>query len=500
LEALSAAVFPEGDATPLEQRLVRAIFADAAAADVRCVRAAVVRRLLIYAPDMVDGQLGRLSIADARITGLLDLRGLRLDYAVEFRDTRFGGLQWADLRVVSLDVAGGSADEITAGRMEVGHDLVIGRGFRCGGLRLPSAQIGGDLNLSGVQLGAGPDGSSLNLDGARVGGRVYLRARGTDGFRAEGDVSGQNARVAGGILCTGAEFRGDLILRRSQVRGEVSLKDGTVGGDLGMSAMDISSDVNLRGTRLGGTEVRFVRTRIGGSLMWQTRPRTGDEPWITVDLSQARVGFLDDRLDSWDRVRLRLDGLSFDGLNGPADEDAVRRRIAWLGQQEDDAWSPRPYDQVRAALRGSGHESAARAVAIARERARTDHGGLSRLGHGVHRGYGVVLGYGYKPFRFFWVSALIIAAFWVLAFLPLDGCPRGTRGVCGEFANRKAESSDYSGLMYSADAFLPVDLGQTADWTPLRHVYGYLTASEAILGWLMTGLLVGAITGLLRRD
>ncbi|MCW2983070.1 MAG: hypothetical protein JWR63_640 [Conexibacter sp.] len=500
LAAFSAAVFPDDDATGLERRLVAAIFGRAAAADVRCVRATVVRRLLIYAPQMIDGQLGRLSIGGARLTGDLDLRGLRLDYAVEFEDTRFCGLQLADLRVVSLDIVGGSANAMTAGRLEVGHDLVIGRGFRCCGLRLPSAAIGGDLNLSGAQLGATDKGRSLNLDGARVGGRVYLRDGGPHDFVAEGHVSGQNARVAGGILCTSGEFRGDLILTRSQVRGEVSLKEAIIGGVLGMSAMDISSDVNLEGTRLAGTEASFVRTRIGGSLTFKTRRRTDDDPWIAVDLSQARIGFLDDQLDSWDRVRPRLNGMSLDGLTGPTDKDAIDRRIAWLGQQDGKDWSPRPYDQVRAALRGAGHESAARTVAIARERARADRGRPGRFWHAVSRAYGIVLGYGYRPFRFFWVSALIIAVFWVGAFFELDGCPRDTKGVCGAFATRKAEASDYSGLMYSADAFLPVDLGQTADWTPVRHRYGYLTASEAVLGWLMTGLLVGAVTGLLRRD
>jgi len=500
LEELCRRVFPDGERTALELKLVQDVYARAAATGVRSVRPEVIRRLLIHAPQVVSGGLGRVSISDANVVGALDLRGLRLDYALAFENSRFCSLELADMRVVSLDIAGGSAREITAGRLEVSHDLVIGKGFSCGGLHLMSATIGGDLNLGGAQLCHQPKRSSLNFDGARIGARVYLRKSNGHDFVATGRVSGQNARVEAGILCNDAEFRSHLILTRCQVRGEVSLKDATVCGELQMSAMAISSDLKLEGTTVAGAEANFSRAQIGGSFVWKTATddRDGcDTARLTVNLTQARMGYLDDRFASWAGVTLEMDGLSLDGIAAQSTEEYVCRRREWLGAQRD--WSPHPYDQVRAALLDSGHESAARKIALARERARRKRGGLSWLGKKVHGLYGLILGYGYRPLRFFIVSAVIIALFWV-PFSRLHDCPSGTRGRCKDFVVRKAEASDFSAAVYSADAFLPVDLKQTADWNPRRHVFQLLVASEAVLGWLMAGLLVGAVTGVLRRD
>jgi hypothetical protein len=173
------------------------------------------------------------------------------------------------LRVVALDIKGGSAKAVTAGRIAVDHDLVVGDGFTCDRLRLPSSNIGGDLNLTGACLRGGDEWSALNFDGARVGGRVYLRAGDGNEFVASRKVSGQNARVDGGILCTSASFGSGLDLTRSQVGGEVSLKNAAIGGRLSMSAMDIDNDLTLEGTSIADAGAEFVRTRVGGSFVWK---------------------------------------------------------------------------------------------------------------------------------------------------------------------------------------------------------------------------------------
>lgn len=54
--------------------------------------------------------------------------------------------------------------------------------------------------------------------------------------------------------------------------------------------------------------------------------------------------------------------------------------------------------------------------------------------------------------------------------------------------------------MFSLDAFIPIDLNQVGAWVPTGTLFSYLIALETALGWLLAGLLLGAITGILRRD
>ncbi len=55
-------------------------------------------------------------------------------------------------------------------------------------------------------------------------------------------------------------------------------------------------------------------------------------------------------------------------------------------------------------------------------------------------------------------------------------------------------------MLYSIDAFIPVDLGYFGTWTPSEAWWTALAAAEAASGWLLGALLVGAVTGLLKKD
>jgi len=494
------------------------------------VRASVIRSLCLHADLLTGSQLGELRITGGEVSGPLDLVGLRLDLSLQFHGTCFEEeLELKDTRIVSIELHGGSAPGIAADRVEIGHDLVISGGFTCGGtLWLRSANIGGDLNLMGSSFLAPSRSASIQFDGAHIGRCLFS---GKDArVHANHGVYGRNSRIAGGFICRHAQFDRELNLTRAEVQGILSLQRAVVGGSmtsgedldeaaLQLDGLSVTGDLDLRKTKLGGSSALLRRVTVGGRLAWDLRrvDELAETP-PTVDLQQARVRMLDDpNLDAWDGVVVSLNGFDFEAVAIPPDPDWHRRRrepgnlisqpewlwrrLEWLNQQPEGRWSPHPYDQLRRALLNSGEETAARETAIRRERVRHDKGSLGRLGRWANRFYGVVLGYGYKPARFFVASALVVLLFFAIYTLGLDACDLNAAGsTCGSFAVPEAGVPPFRPLMFSIDAFVPVDLNQTGAWVPKGQLVSYLVALETALGWLLTGLLLGAVTGILRRD
>lgn len=263
--------------------------------------------------------------------------------------------------------------------------------------------------------------------------------------------------------------------------------------------MRITGELSLDGADFHGPEIVLRRTRVEGRLRWnikRTAPTAGN---LEVDLRQAQVGFLHDELGAWHGATCRLDGFSFNGIavNG---DNWLSQRKRWLKQQRAGEWSPFPYGQTRAALVNSGYEKEARDIAIEREKLRLREGRLGLfdwLGQWIYR---LLLGFGYRPLQLFAISAVLIVAFAGI-FHGVKLCaPSETVQQCSGFATPAAHSPTYHSLLFSLDAFTPIDLGQTSAWQPNGAKYAYLVAVETSLGWLFAALLVGAVTGVLRRD
>lgn len=467
------------------------------------IRGEVLRQMLLRVGEARDDQPGRVAISGGAIVGELNLVGLNFDFALRFVATRLEGLDLTDTRLLALEFHGGSAGKINAARIDIAHDLVFSQGFSGGGLYMPSAQIGGDFNCDGATFTAGRKEASVLFDGARIGARVYMRSNKAHSFQANHGVCGRNARVAGGILCTGAQFQREVDFTRVQIQGELSFTGALVSGQLHLTGARISSDLTLLRTTLTGSKLSLARARIEGSLTWKPREVATNGSKLCVDLAQAKVGFLNDNLN-WDRTQLRMDGFSFAGAVVPSnDRRWKKKRKDWLARSAKgnwSRWSAYPYDQLRAALKGSGHETAARAIAIERERKRLRYGGLNardRLWSGF---FWLVLGSGYAPGRFFLASALLIAGFG-LGFAELSACdPSPGITECGDFETPEADAPDFRPWLFSLDAFLPLDLNQANAWSPAHETDFKFLVGEMVLGWLFTGLLVGAVTGVLRRD
>ncbi|MEM8991021.1 MAG: hypothetical protein AAGD08_11465, partial [Pseudomonadota bacterium] len=265
-------------------------------------------------------------------------------------------------------------------------------------------------------------------------------------------------------------------------------------------------------------------------------------------------------------------GFTYSRIYGPTD---AKTRAAWLDLQRPEdkgaGFKPQPYEQLTKVLREMGHTEDARQIAItkqqkerraallqgrkrskeAREARRVARdpetiesdrstGGkiaadLDRVGRhfrwGLHRLFGLTVGYGYRPlYALYWLAGFVGVGAWVFAgayaaeaMIPNDpftlrsaewtGCAGDPRGQVSCFLESTVEEGgrlDYpafSAFWYALDTFVPfVNLHQEPRWIPdpARGVWGwwarlYLYAHIAI-GWAITAVFAASVTGIVKKD
>jgi hypothetical protein len=92
-----------------------------------------------------------------------------------------------------------------------------------------------------------------------------------------------------------------------------------------------------------------------------------------VRLVNGRVGLLDDDEASWPAPdNLQLNGLVYTAVAAGLMD--AKKRLVWLARQPSTPFRPQPYQQLAKVLRESGHETDAKRVLIAKERARRNMG------------------------------------------------------------------------------------------------------------------------------
>src|SRR5262249_53631440 len=124
--------------------------------------------------------------------------------AVRFHSAVISGvLNCRGARLTSSDQAGCS---LVADAMTTTGDVVLDQGFTAAGaVRLPGADIGGQLNCRAANLAGGDtDGCSLVADGMKTGGHVLLDR----GFIAAGAVRLPGADIGGQVNCRAASLTG----------------------------------------------------------------------------------------------------------------------------------------------------------------------------------------------------------------------------------------------------------------------------------------------------
>src|SRR5262249_27556987 len=403
------------------------------------------------------------------------------------------GVQLSNVSGLALNAAG----------MKVGGSVFLRNGFKADGeVSLLGTTIDGDLDCSGAQL-SNANGSALNAAGMKVG-YVFLR----NGFKAKGEVSLEGTTIDGNLECDGAQF--------SNANGKALFADGMrVGGSIFFrNGFKAEGFVSLVGADLG-------RLLVCSGLV--------DPEKAILDLELAKTGTLWDDKESWPSAgRLFLDGFNYERLFERSPLDA-KSRIDWLHRQPRLTFLPQPYEQLAAVFRQMGREREARLVMIGKNRDRAKFTRFLRQGWWWYNLLGRAIEDGYAPLRAFVGSVLIILLGWFLfAFgFSHDLISPAKEGACakdsqGQFvldnSGRPKIFEDYpvfNPFVYSLESFIPlIKFDQSASWTPNANrgmkisifrrpvqtgaLLRYYLYCHITIGWLLTSLWVGAVTGLIK--
>ncbi|MEO7196271.1 MAG: hypothetical protein ABIZ05_15905 [Pseudonocardiaceae bacterium] len=339
------------------------------------------------------GELGAVRLPGAHIVGQLNLNGAEL-----------------------VNPAGPA---LIGDGLHVDGGLVLAEGFTAtghyerGAVRLPGAQISGQLNLDSAVLinAAGPALIGDHLD---VNGGVFL-----DGFSATG--YGED----GVVRLPDAHISGQLNLDRAELTNPAG--PALIGDHLRVDSDMFAEGLTATGHSPDGA-VRLADAHISGQLNLSHAKLTNPAgPVLDLEDAAARHLFLPahvfcahgavnphgaDNPRGVDKPtscgapehRLALSGLTYTSLH------AVDWR-EWLHliTHHTRSYRPQPYQQLAAALRASGHESTAREVLIAQQRDRHQRGELGGpLATVAHWLWGALAGYGYRGGRAVLALGLVV--------------------------------------------------------------------------------------------
>jgi hypothetical protein len=327
------------------------------------------------------GELGAVRLPGAHIIGQLNLNGAELA-------NQAGPALIGD----GLHVEGGLV--FAEGFTATGH-------YERGAVRLPGAHLSGQLNLAGAAL-INPTGPALIGDHLEVTGGVFL-----DGFTASGHGDD------GVVRLPDAHITGQLNLDRAEL---TNPEGPALIGD----HLQVDSDMFAEGFTATGHSpdgaVRLADAHISGQLNLSHANLTNPAgPVLDLEDATAKHLFLPAQVicphGAAKRAscgaparQLALSGLAYTSLHA-ADWQEWLHLIAHHTRD----YRPQPYQQLAAALRASGRESAAREVLIAQQRDRYHRGDLGGpLITCAHWLWGGLTGYGYRASRVLLVLVVVL--------------------------------------------------------------------------------------------
>jgi hypothetical protein len=402
-----------------------------------------------------------------------------------------------------LDCKGGqfinkSKMAICADGLKVGGAVFWGNGLHAEGeMRLVGAKIGGYLDCEDGHF-SNSGGIALNVNEAQVEGSIRLG----NGFSAEGEVNLIGTTIGASLDCGAGQFIN---------------KEGVA---LSADGLKAGHAVFLRNHFRAEGKVSFVSATVSKHFVWQEVSTDSD---ITLDLRTAKIGILRDEKESWPKPgKLLLHGFVYDELGNDAPTDA-RNRIDWLHHQPRDQFLLQPYEQLASVLRKAGHDEDARAVLIAKNKDRARYTKVLRQDWFWYHLFGRIIGYGYRPWRAFWASLVIIALGTFLFGKANDAglmTPTSKEAYITQGASSRATlSQDYpvfSPIVYSVETFVPLVKLHVADYyLPNANlgvafiIHGHMFPTSGsllrvylwvhtIAGWVLTTLWVGALAGLIK--
>jgi hypothetical protein len=507
------------------------------------IRPAFLRFLALGGDERACVHERGLRLQGAWISGDLDFEACRLAVPIRLDWCNIEGrlsLRDADLPGLFLErtsIQGIDAERCNCrGSVHINDTVIDGEAF------LRGARIGGDFDCVGSHF-VGEADDCLHCDRVQISGDVVL-----------GQPFNNNALYAHrGVNFSGAQVDGDFRSNGVTFGGEVWFIGTRIKGDLDLSRISLTH---------GRSELVLTRADIGGRIFF--RKVTGAAKSIT--LRAASVAAIVDDMDGWKIAdELLLDGFRYnrfvdtniqDGSevwvhhSSPTDS---KSRIEWLDRQraEDPTtdFKPQPWEQLIKVLREIGLEDRAKTVAIAKQDRIHKP---KRLSEALHRIYGWLCRYGYRPSLLI-VWALLVALIGAILFqraavlgvmAPTDwrviadttdpGCrpERGGNWTTCQSLHRRGYPS-FDPVVYSFDLIVPViATQQTKDWAPAttwrcqhRNLLGFcvlplqenvisttsgywwlglafwlLARIVTLAGWAFGLMFVAIVSGLIKRD
>lgn len=427
------------------------------------------------------GELGAVRLPGAHIVGQLNFNGAELA-------NQAGPALIGD----GLHVDGGLV--LAEGFIASGH-------YERGAVRLPGAHISGQLNLAGATL-VNPAGPALIGDHLEVDGGVFL-----DGFTATGH--GED----GVVRLPDAHITGQLNLDRAELTNAAGA--AFIGDHLRVDSDMFAEGLTATGHSQDGA-VRLADAHISGQLNFSQAQLTNPAgPVLDLEDAEAKHLFLPAQVicphaaAKTSRCAAPAHQLTLCGLTYASLHAVDWREWLHLIIHHTRAYRPQPYHQLAAALRASGHESAAREVLVCQQqdlRRRGDIGGP--LGKGAHWLWGALAGYGYRSSRAVvaLVLALMIAAgLGIAAGHTSLGPGRYVTAHTSQAQNPGSPCSLVEQIGVGIDRSVPLTparIGNRCDFdtsSPAGEAFTVSTWALQALVWTLAALAIAGYVGLIRK-
>lgn len=259
----------------------------------RTVRAPVLRTLLLSTPQE-DGEIPRLRLSGARITGHLNLMYAIVDHPLHLRYCHFDespDLYGTRLRQLNLRGSVLPAVNLASTRID-------------GPLRMTNCRVRGPVRLAGAEIAG-----ALFMDGAEV----------TTSDTSVAVLQLHQAVLGDGFAAPGLRVRGEVLLDGATVGGSINLEGAELsnpgGHALRAQSLEVRADVRARRLRAeGGIDLRGARIPGRLDLMWS---RLSNPDGMALRASSSTIGelwlFRSEPLDGTLHLRrARIDVLGFE--------------------------------------------------------------------------------------------------------------------------------------------------------------------------------------------
>jgi hypothetical protein len=458
-----------------------------------------------------------IQIKGARITKGIDLNTASIDALLVLERCRIeGDVKLRDCSARLINLAGSRVcGDVSGDRVRASAGVYLRYGFTCeGAVRLTSAVIDGDLDCT--------DATILN-DQARRQAREDRKRRAREKAKLPPPAREPNyalrcdrVRVKGSVFLRGLDAAGQVRLPDAEVGGNVELKDATLDATDGNAGP--ADDARSRDSALFADNARIV-----GSLVlrdWKQQP----VGMLSVRNATAGVLQLGKYADTWPApATVRAQGFRFGTIetDGLVSQELCQR---WLDLLVLDPFTSQPYEKCAQVLRENGLSDEAKEISIRRRRDQRDAKPTPMSGWRRRMDilFDKAIGYGYRPGRSVGYLAMIaLIGTIVFGVAQASGAMIPADNALAKVYRTHPDSipPGYPPLVapvYSLDVLLPIiDFQQDSKWRPDRRVALFVNDTPIVpigwialvwswfqiaLGWVLSTLLVGSVTGLIRKE